>query len=144
MAESKQLAITFTVCSLDTNTLIRWLLWDNEAQAQAVQDILDQPKLRKVHVSDIAIAEMVWVLQSTYQMSRNQVGEALETLFAHPKFILNKTLFNSLLETYRNTPQVSFVDLMLAGYGLLNNASPVLTFDPTLAKNIEGIQLLKA
>lgn len=135
--------INLSQCSIDTNVLLRWLLADNQSQASTVQKLLDQPTLKKVHITDIVIAESVWVMQSVYKLERSQIQEALEIILNYPKFNLNKILFIEVLKDYVTRTSVSFVDLMIASYGKLNNSAPVFTFDQKFAKNVEGVILLK-
>ena len=50
---------------LDTNILLRWLLGDDKPQAEAVDKFLRHAFQLKdpLFVSDLAVAEMVWVLE---------------------------------------------------------------------------------
>lgn len=141
--ESKKLVNSknLTICSFDANLLLRWLLNDNIEQAGLVQNILDNPTLKKVDIADITIAECVWVMQSVYKMTREQIAEGLEIVLTYPKFMLNKTLFREILPTFVQNTQVSLVDLMLQQYAGCNGG-PLLTSDRKLASASSNVLLI--
>lgn len=67
---------------LDTNAVVRFLVRDDEKQAQAVRKILlDAEKKGDVlFVPIAAILETIWVLSSVYKYSREEIVQALESL----------------------------------------------------------------
>jgi len=132
-----------TECSLDTNVLLRWIIGDDVKHLKLVQDLIEKPSIKKIHLADVVIAEMVWVMQSLYKLDRTEIVEAIEILLNSPKFVLNKSLFAKVVEIYPNKKSLSFVNLMLVFYTQLNQSEPLVTFDTKLSKNFSSILLLK-
>ena len=63
---------------IDTNVLMRFVLQDDERQSkQAKAFFFDLSEGNKGFVSVTTIVESVWVLESTYKLTRAQVGEFL-------------------------------------------------------------------
>lgn len=118
--------------ALDTNCLLRWLLEDNKAQAAIVEKHLASSQ-RQLHVADMALAEVVWVLSSTYGFPDVLVEGFVRKIVEQKKITCNRVLFNQVLEHLNTSPKVSFVETCLAFYAGLSNAQ-LLTFDKTLAK----------
>ena len=113
--------------ALDTNCLLRWLLQDNEKQAAIVDAHLKSSKM-SLHVADMAVAEMVWVLSSTYGFPDVMVEGFVRKVVEQGKISCNRALFNQVLDHMNTSPKVSFVDTCLAFYAGLNDAR-LLTFD---------------
>jgi predicted nucleic-acid-binding protein len=131
-----------TVCSFDTNVLLRWLLQDDMRQAKIVDEFLESKSLKRVHISDLVIAESVWVMQSVYRLSREEIAESLSIILDYPKFISNKILFRSVIELYTQNVGISFADCMISLYASINNTGPLFTFDEKLTKKISNVRLI--
>lgn len=121
------------VYALDTNCLVRWLLWDNQAHAQRVDDIL-QASAKPVHVADLAIIEMAWVLKSVYKFNDETIAQFISMIIEHKNINCNKILFRQLIPHLEDTPKVSLTDICLVQYSQLSGAHKLISFDKTLAK----------
>lgn len=127
--------------SLDTNTLLRLVLGDIAAQSTAVDALLAQSTV--LDVADIAIIEMVFVLEKIYMMPRTDIVSSITTIIRHPKIRCNRKLFEPTLADYLQLTKLSIVDCTLVHYAALNNAGPLYTFDQALAKaNPSRVHLL--
>lgn len=124
--------------ALDTNCLIRWLVRDHEQHVRVIDEILDY---HRVHVADMAIAELAWVLKSIYELDDTSIIESIEKVITHENINCNRALFNRVLVDFAKSPKVSFVDVCLAHYAGLSEAT-LLTFDKTLAKKLPKITKL--
>ena len=118
--------------SLDANVLLRLLLNDIPTQHQAAKRLLEQTP-GQFAVADIAIVEVVFVLQRAYEFSREHVAEAIEGLMQLAQINCNRTLLEEALPLYAEHPALSFEDCCLAVYAKLDNAEPLWTFDKKLA-----------
>lgn len=123
--------------SLDTNCLLRWILQDITAQARIVDKILKDS--RTVHVADVAIVEMVYVLQVQYNMPRDLIADYIEIVVTHPNINCSAVLFKAVLLIYTSYPALSFSDCCLAIYADKNDAKPLLTFDQKLARQLPNL-----
>jgi predicted nucleic-acid-binding protein len=125
----------------DTNCLLRLILGDIPAQTERVEALLKTSKSH-VHVADLAVAEVVWVLESVYSLDRKDIAEAVNMIIRHPKINSNRVLFERVMPDYASKPAVSFVDICLANYAHLNDGSRLFTFDKKLANQISHAELL--
>lgn len=128
--------------SFDTNLLIRWILQDVPEQAEQVIAILKDPKVKEVHVADMVLAEVVWVLSSPrVGFDRPDVAELLGIVFTHPKVRYNQALMQRVLPLYTKYSAISFVDICLATYAELEQTQ-LLTFDKKLSRHSKHAQLV--
>jgi predicted nucleic-acid-binding protein len=118
--------------ALDTNVLLRLVLGDLPAQAEAVEKLLKPGSI--FDVSDIAIFEMVYVLEKIYKLPRTLVSQNIYTVITHPCINCNRKLFSVSLPVYIDNPKLSIVDCALYKYAELNKATPLYTFDAELVR----------
>lgn len=128
--------------SFDTNLLIRWILQDVPEQAALVIAILKDPTIKQIHIADMAIAEVVWILSSPrVGYKRAEIVEILDILFSHPKASYNRALIDKVLPFYVSHPAISFVDACLASYAELAG-NQLLTFDRKLSRQSKHAKLV--
>ena len=118
--------------SLDTNLLVRLVLGDVPAQVEAVEKLLKSG--RSFDVSDIAIFEMVYVLEKVYKQPRDIISQNVYSIINHTCINCNRKIFVASLPLYIDNPKLSFVDCALTKYAELNKTTPLYTFDADLAK----------
>ena len=133
MAQSKPIA-------LDTNCVLRWLLRDNNTQADIVENHMKAAKAR-LHVSDMVFAEVVWVLKSYYEFDDRLIEGFMRKLIENDKINCNRELFGRVLDHINTRPTVSFIDTCLVFYAELSDAR-LLTFDQKLAKKFPRLAQL--
>lgn len=126
--------------SLDTNTILRFLLGDIPGQREIVSECLRRPGVL-YHVSDLAITEAVYVMQQKHR-SRSDIVQMLQGFFKRLNVQANFNLFNEVFPMYLQHPKLSFNDCCLAVYATLNQAEPLWTFDHALARQAPAAKLL--
>lgn len=122
--------------SVDTNVLLRLLLNDVPEQTKAVQKLFTIKT--KYEVADVALIELVFVLERVLKMERGVVVHNLTAVIKHPQFICNKNLFEQIIPLYLAESALSINDCALLGYARLNKATPLYTFDKALIKKSNG------
>lgn len=127
--------------SLDTNIILRLILGDMPNQCRKIQGLLMRPNI-KYHVADLAITEAVYVMQSSYGLSREKIVDGIQRLLGFPRINYNHALFDRVFPMYLQCPKLSFNDCCLAGYAALNEAEPLWTFDRDLAKQSGTAKML--
>ena len=67
---------------IDTNLLVRYLINGDQKKAAAVDNLLDKAINGevKIIVPSVVIAELVWVLESYYQMKADAILELVEAI----------------------------------------------------------------
>ena len=69
--------------AIDTNVLLRYLLWDDEVQSPKAERIIRGNRL--VLVSDIVLVETLWTLQGKkYRISKEETLSVVNALFEEP------------------------------------------------------------
>lgn len=127
--------------SLDTNALLRLLLNDVPEQHEATKKLLREAN-GQLAIADIAVIELVFVLERHYGFSRQQVAEAVTGLMLLREINCNRILFEKALPTYVSHPALSFEDCCLSTYAMLNQAEPLWTFDKKLATQAGSAKLI--
>jgi len=116
--------------SLDTNTLLRLVLGDLPEQTELVEELIKRSPA--LHVADVAIIEMVFVLEKMYSFSRTDVATSVQAIIRHPKIVSNRKLFELVLPDYVGNSKLSIIDCAIIQYALVNDATPLYTFDRAL------------
>ena len=62
--------------AVDTNVLVRYLTWDDAAQAEEAAASLDAADA--VAVSTIVLCELAWVLKRAYRYTSAQIADAIQ------------------------------------------------------------------
>lgn len=91
---------------IDTNLILRYLLGDLEAAR--VEKLLKSKN--KFLLSDVILAEIVWVLDSYYEWNRSKIVESLILLVKLPSIVCNKFLLTETLMVLGTRPSFDFAD----------------------------------
>jgi predicted nucleic acid-binding protein len=97
---------------LDTNVIVRFLTGDHPAHSGRSRDLFTRAAAGDVTlvVTDLALAETVWVLQSFYRLDRDAIAAALKDLIESAGIeVENKAGLQSALRNFAQT-DVDFVD----------------------------------
>ena len=70
--------------ALDTNVLLRFLVADDAAQNRRAAEFIETALENKetLYISDVVLVETVWVLDRSYQLSRQEIVGILRKLLA--------------------------------------------------------------
>jgi len=132
------------VIALDTNVLVRFLVRDDEKQAQAVFARFKRAEQTRetLLVPLLVVLETIWVLESAYDKSRREILDALEDLTMLPILEFEKqAVVGRLLEEGRRNP-CDLPDLLIALSAQAGGCGSCLTFDRQASKH-PFFQLLK-
>ena len=97
---------------LDTNVIVRFLTGDHPAHSPRSRKLFSRAATGDVTlvVTDLALAETAWVLQSFYSLDRSAIAAALKDLIESAGIeVENKTILLSALRNFAQT-DVNFVD----------------------------------
>ena len=118
--------------SIDTNIILRLILGDIPEQRQKALSLLQKPNTL-FHIDDLAITEIVYVLQKL-NYTRHEVAENILGVINQPNLLWNKDLFRTIFPAYLHHPALSFNDCYLSAKSAANHSEPLWTFDRQLAK----------
>jgi len=121
---------------VDTNILVRFLTSDDELQAQKVYKLFKGAELKKkeLFVSLLVVLELIWVLESAYKVSRNEILESLSDLISMPilKFE-NFTVLQQFINAAKDN-KYDLSDLLIAHSAKFQGCQSTLTFDKKASK----------
>ena len=110
---------------LDTNVVLRYLLRDNEAQAQIAKDLIEGGAFLLPEV----LMETSHVLRTFYEVDRQKISTQLLIVLDWVE-MEHKAVMIRAVEIFAET-KLDFVDCILAAYHELENID-VFTFDKKL------------
>lgn len=130
--------------AVDTNVLVRFLVRDDETQAQTVYKIFKKAEIDKkvFFVPLLVVLETVWVLDSVYKLSRKEILDVFNDLLLLPilKFEDTSTIHRFISMAGKN--KVDLPDVLIACSAILSGCDRVLTFDKK-ASTFNFFELLK-
>lgn len=118
---------------LDTNIIIRFLTNDSPHHAEKIEKLFAQSPTSSLEIPDVVIFEIVYVLLSFYQLSKEEVIEKIYLLINFEKIKTNKKLIKKTLEIFKKYP-ISFIDAYLCALVILKKHPFFYSFDKKLKK----------
>jgi len=97
---------------LDTNIFIRFLTDDVPEKVDACEEIFKKAveKQETLFTTDLVIAEIVWVLESFYELPKNEIQDKVEKILNTPNLICpHKDLILSALILY-SEKKIDYID----------------------------------
>lgn len=128
------------IAYVDTNVLVRHLTNDPPDQARRATAILENAE--RLILTDVVVAELVYVLESYYERPRGQIAESVQSLLALSSVaVSDHDLLLRALELYENA-RLDFAEAYLAAAAELTGVGTVASFDRALDRvdTIERVQ----
>jgi len=125
---------------LDTNILIRHLTGDPPAQAKRATALLRGS--HELILSDLVLAEMVYVLESFYQVPRTEIAAMARALLALPSIAAgDHDLLLRAVEVYEIF-RLDFAEAYLVALAELSGVEHVASFDRQIdrVKSIQRVE----
>jgi predicted nucleic-acid-binding protein len=122
------------VIGIDTDVLIRYLTQDDVAQARRVDSFVDEVEREgaKLHIDDIVVCELVWVLRGAYRLNKATIAVALDQIISTALFSFDdRELLRGALDDYRHGPG-DFADYVIGRRNLSSGCGHTVTFDRSL------------
>jgi predicted nucleic-acid-binding protein len=123
--------------ALDTNGLVRFLVNDDEEQAQSVRKVLlDQEKQgASVFISTLVLLETIWVLGSAYKFSKTDILHAINSLLLLPVFSIEAHDRVADLCRIARHSTADLADILIGLTSRDFGCATTLTFDKQAAKS---------
>ena len=124
--------------AVDSNVLVRLLTRDEPAQLASAEEFV----AKSAWVSNVVLAETIWVLASVYELDARQIATAVEMLLQHDRLSIEDpdAVYRAVC-AFRRRPAVDFTDYLILEIARENGHFPIGTFDRELAK-VEGAERL--
>jgi predicted nucleic-acid-binding protein len=123
--------------AFDTNALVRFLVADDEKQANAVKQILlaSEKKGVTVFVPSVVVLETIWVLSSAYHLTKSEILGALASILAMPVFEFEAQ--SRIVTLCRIAPKLNLdlADVLIGLTAQECGCETTLTFDRKAAKS---------
>jgi len=116
---------------LDANIVIRYLVEDDKKKVDAIESLLQSKEI--LLLTDVTISEIIWVLSSYYQETRQDIARKITVLIYLPSIKCNKNLILRALEIYQKN-NLDWIDAYLSAYALENNLKEIYSYDQDLDK----------
>ncbi|MFM9426308.1 putative nucleic-acid-binding protein [Variovorax sp. GrIS 2.14] len=124
--------------AIDTNVLVRLLVRDDARQVKLAEVFVDG----NAWISQLVLAETMWVLESVYDRTPVQLAAALEILLEHKTLTLQDAdTVAAALQNFKRKPALGFSDCLVLEIARKAGHTPLGTFDKGLAK-LAGAQQL--
>ena len=128
---------------LDTNVLVRYIMQDDVRQSSKATKLMesltaDEPGF----VPIVAIIELVWVLGSSYDLTRRQVAQSLDALLRTKALVVDRA--DQVTKALRmfNVGSADFADCLIERAAATAGCGKTMTFDVGAAKNA-GMSLIQ-
>ena len=125
--------------ALDTNVLVRMLIEDDRRQAQIIEKTIVWAEKNSIPVLILSevLVETVWVLESVYQCSREEIVTFLQTLIVTPTFsFVDPQVVRRAIHEYKKSGD--FADLIIVNQAKEHQVKTLLSFDKKLQKKFPG------
>lgn len=110
---------------VDANAILRYILSDNMEMAEKVEKLI---LMNIVHIRYEVIAEVVYVLDKVYSLSREEIEDGIKIFLSTPNVVTeSEDVLILALETYAEK-RLDFVDCLLYSFKIVNNYD-IFTFD---------------
>ena len=136
--------------AVDTNVLIRFIMKDDEKQAQSVYQLFKQSEQNQqpLFVLLLVVLEVIWVLKSVYEIPNADIVQTFSDLLAMS--VLSFESENVLENFIESTANTSFdlsdlsdlSDLLIANSAYSSDCESIFTFDKKASK-FKYFELLK-
>jgi predicted nucleic-acid-binding protein len=115
---------------VDTNILVRHLTGDPEGQARRASAFLAEAD--ELLLTDLVAAEVVYVLESFYEVERQRVAELLRAIIGFRSIeVLDAPLLFRALEIYE-VDRIDFADAYLVASAETSGVGAVASFDRSI------------
>ena len=115
---------------IDTNLVIRFLVNDDQQKVARVERLLKNKDQKNI-LLDTVIAEIIWVLNSYYDLDKKEIVIKMKALIHVESVECNAFLINRALTLWTDNT-ISYIDAYLAAVAELGNM-PLYSYDKKLS-----------
>lgn len=117
--------------AVDTNVVVRLVTRDDPRQTARAEAFV----AKGAWVSHIVLVEVIWVLDSVFELHHKQLVTAIDMLLNHRDLVLQEPeVVSAALARFRRRPRLGFSDCMVLESARKAGHVPLATFDKELGK----------
>jgi predicted nucleic-acid-binding protein len=130
--------------ALDTNILVRFLVKDDDEQSKIVFKRFKKAEKNNeiLFIPLLVVLELVWVLDSVYDCSREEIVNAIDKLTMMPIIQFEKLEVIHELIKYGKSTSIELSDLLICNASIASGCERTITFDKDALK-YQLFELLK-
>jgi predicted nucleic-acid-binding protein len=123
--------------ALDTNVLVRFLVKDDQKQSEVVYRLFKQIESEKetLFVPFPVVLETIWVLESVYDISREEIIDTLQELLSMPILTFESRPAIQAVALSAAENSIGLSDLLIGQSASYSGCESTLTFDKGAAKS---------
>lgn len=128
---------------LDTNVLVRYIMQDDAKQAAKATKLIESLSPEDPgFVTLVSIIELVWVLSSCFDLTREQIAQALDALLRAKQLVVDQAdQVVRALRTYSSS-SADFADCLIERTASNAGCAKTMTFDVAASKQA-GMTLIQ-
>jgi predicted nucleic-acid-binding protein len=127
---------------LDTNVLVRYIAQDDPKQSPLANALIQTLSSEAPgFVTQVALVELVWVMQSCYQTTKPELTAILETLLRTRELLVENTEAALKALQVFSTSNGDFSDCLIAQCAQMAGCTHTVSFDKNAVK-VAGMRLL--
>jgi len=130
--------------AVDTNVIVRFLVRDDEKQAEAARRRLRRAEERRerLKIPLLVVLETIWVLESAYDKTRSEILDAIRDMRQMPVFEFEADRVVEGLLNDGDKHKADLADILIAHSAEASGCDAGITFDKNAAK-LPFFKLLK-
>lgn len=125
---------------VDANLLLRYLTRDDPQKADKVEKIFRDKRRRPV-IPDVVVAEVVWVLSSVYNLTKEEIIEKVESMLGLIGFIENVEVIGKTLSIFKKF-NIDWIDCYEAALVQIGKYSGIYSFDRDFDR-VQGVRRIE-
>ena len=121
---------------LDTNVLVRYIMQDDPKQSPKASALIESLNADNLgFITLVSIVELYWVLTTSYDLTGQQVKQALEVLLRTKQIIVDRA--DQVLRALRvfDDSKADFADCLIERTAVSAGCEQTMTFDVGAAKH---------
>ncbi|HEX7931917.1 MAG TPA: type II toxin-antitoxin system VapC family toxin [Paraburkholderia sp.] len=129
---------------LDTNVLVRYFAQDDVVQSKKATALMESLSAeRPGYVSQVALVEVVWVLERCYGVEREQMMDIIDSMIGTKELVVEGAdTVRKALRVLSASAKADFADCLIERSGHVAGCEYTATFDVTASK-VAGMRLIK-
>lgn len=128
---------------LDTNVLVRYITQDDDKQSALANLLIDSlDESAPGYVTLVTVAELNWVLESVYDVTRQQFVKVMQTLMSLDNIKIDQIAVVASAVRIFDASQADFSDCLIERLSASAGCARTMTFDKKASK-ILGMSLVE-
>lgn len=121
---------------LDTNVLVRYIMQDDPKQSPKAGKLIESlDDTNRGYIALVSVIELVWVLSACYDLTREQIAQALDVMLRTKQFAVEQA--EQVLRALRVfvASKADFADCLIERSAAQAGCDKTMTFDAGAAKH---------